>query len=46
VFSNPGRREKVLDELNRDQMDDVGPVWGDKGEKFLRELHEIQEMQC
>lgn len=29
-LNNPERRERILDEFNRAQMDDVGPVGGDQ----------------
>jgi hypothetical protein len=34
-----------LDEINRSTLDDVGPVDGDKGEKFLRELNEMADLE-
>jgi hypothetical protein len=27
-LANPERRDRILDEFNRDNMDDVGPVGG------------------
>jgi uncharacterized protein YfeS len=41
-FSNPERREKVLAEFNRDQMDDVGPLGGDQGIAVLKEMNDLE----
>ena len=38
-------REETLDEFNRSTLDDVGPIGGDKGEKFLSELNEMQDLE-
>jgi hypothetical protein len=38
-------RTRLLDSLNRSTLDDVGPLGGDKGEKFLKELNEMQEVE-
>jgi len=32
-LANPERRNRILNEFNRNQMDDAGPLRGDKGEK-------------
>jgi hypothetical protein len=45
-LTNSERRNRILYEFNRDNTDDVGPVGGDKGEKFLSELNEIAELEC
>jgi hypothetical protein len=45
-LADPERRNRILYEFNRDNTDDVGPVGGDKGEKFLSELNEIAELEC
>jgi hypothetical protein len=45
-LANSERRNRILYEFNRDNTDDVGPVGGDKGEKFLSELNEIAELEC
>ena len=45
LFQNPKAREETLDEFNRSTLDDVGPIGGDKGEKFLSELNEMQDLE-
>ena len=44
-LANPERRDRILKEFNLDQMDGVGPLGGDRGEKFLSELNEMQDLQ-
>ena len=44
-LANPKARNRILDEFNRSTLDDVGPVGGDKGEKFLRELNEMADLE-
>ena len=44
-LTDPERRNRILNEFNRDQLDDVAPIGGDKGEKFLRELNEMQDFE-
>jgi hypothetical protein len=44
-LNHPERRDRILNEFNRDQMDDVGPVGGDKGEKFLSEINEMADLE-
>jgi hypothetical protein len=42
--SNPKRRDQILENLNNDQMDHVGPVaTGNKQDKFLKEMNEMEE---
>jgi hypothetical protein len=36
---------RVLVDFNASTLDDVGPVGGDKGEKFLSELNEMQDLK-
>jgi len=36
-------RNRILDEMNQDNLDLVGPV--QSGDKFLRELNEFQDME-
>jgi len=36
---------QVLVNFNASTLDDVGPVGGDKGEKFLSELNEMQDLE-
>jgi hypothetical protein len=38
-------RDRILDELNRSTLDEVGPVGGDKGEKFLKEPNEMVDLE-
>lgn len=38
---DPQRREAVLDQLNRDNLDDVGLVGGDQGMKVLQEMNDL-----
>jgi hypothetical protein len=33
-------------DFNQSTLDDVGPVGGSSGDKFLTELNEIQDRQC
>jgi hypothetical protein len=43
-FSNPERRERILNEFNRETMDDVGPVGGkEQALKVLQEMGEAQD---
>ena len=44
-LANPERRNRILNEFNRDQLADVGPLGGDKGEKFLSELNEMADLE-
>jgi transcription antitermination factor NusA-like protein len=44
-LNNPGTREKILREFNDSTLDDVGPLAGDKGEKFLSELNEMADLE-
>jgi hypothetical protein len=44
-LANPERRPRILNEFNRSTLDDVGPVGGDKEEKFLRDLNEMQDLE-
>jgi hypothetical protein len=45
LLNDPRRRSRVLDSLNKSSLDDVGPFAGDKGEKFLKELNEMQDLE-
>jgi uncharacterized protein YfeS len=44
-LTNPERRHHILDQFNRENLDDVAPVGGKKGEKFLSELNEMQDLE-
>ena len=45
LLNDPRRRTRVLDSLNKSTLDDVAPVGGDKGEKFLTELNEMADLE-
>jgi hypothetical protein len=36
---------QVLIDFNQSTLDHVGPLGGDKGEKFLSELNEMQDLE-
>jgi hypothetical protein len=38
-------RERFLSDFNASTLDPVGPLGGDKGEKFLSELNEMQDLE-
>ena len=44
VFGDPNVRHRILDEPNASALDDVGPVGGDTGEKFLKEPNQMQDL--
>jgi hypothetical protein len=44
-LANPEKRNRILDQFNRENLDNVGPIGGDKGEKFLSELNEMQDLE-
>ena len=44
-LTNPERRNRILDQFNRENMDDARPVGGEKGEKFLSELNEMADLE-
>ena len=45
LFDDPQRRDQILKEFNSSTLDPVGPLGGDKGERFLKELNEMQDLQ-
>ena len=45
LLNDPRHRTRVLDSLNKSTLDDVGPIGVEKGEKFLSELNEMQDLQ-
>jgi transcription antitermination factor NusA-like protein len=45
LFRDPKVRDRILDEFNRDNMDDVGPLRGDQGRKVLQEMNQLGERQ-
>ena len=44
-LANPERRNRILDQFNNSPLDDVGPLGGEKGEKFLSELNEMADLE-
>ena len=44
-LANPERRNRILDQFNNSTLDDVGPLGGEKGEKFLSELNEMADLE-
>lgn len=44
-LDDPRRRNRVLDSFNKSTLDDVRPVGGDKGEKFLKEPNEMADLE-
>ena len=45
LIRNPKTRDQVLGEFNRSTLDDVGPLGGEKGETFLKELNEMADLE-
>ena len=45
LFGNPRARDRVLGQFNKENLDDVGPLGGDRGEKFLMELNEMADLE-
>jgi hypothetical protein len=39
------RRDQILTEFNASTLDEVGPIGGDKGERFLKELNEMADLE-
>ena len=39
------RRDQILKEFNASTLDSVGPLGGDKGDNFLKELNEMADLQ-
>ena len=44
-LNNPDMRERFLSDFNASTLDPVGPLGGDKGEKFLSELNEMADSE-
>ncbi len=44
-LANPESRVRILDEFNRSTLDPVGPLPGTGGDKFLKELNEMQDLE-
>jgi hypothetical protein len=45
LLNDPRNRERMLQAMNRENTNDVGPFAGDKGEKFLSELNEMADLE-
>jgi transcription antitermination factor NusA-like protein len=45
LLRDPRHRTRILDSLNKSTLDDVGTVGGDKGERFLKELNEMADLE-
>ena len=37
------KREQILDEFNRENLDDVGPLGGDQSMAVLNEMNELED---
>jgi hypothetical protein len=44
-LANPKARNRILDQFNRENMDDVGPLGRDQEIKVLKEINEMQDRQ-
>ncbi len=44
-LSDSKLRDRVLEELNRSTLDDVGPLGGDQGMKVLDEMNSLGDQQ-
>jgi hypothetical protein len=40
-LANPERRNRILDQFNRENLDDVGPVGGEQRMKVLSEMNSL-----
>ena len=45
LFEHPQRRDQILRDFNASTMHPVGALGGDKGERFLKELNEMEDLQ-
>jgi hypothetical protein len=45
LLKDSSHRERMLQAMNRENLDDVGPLAGDKGEKFLSELNKMEDLE-
>jgi hypothetical protein len=45
LFEDSQMRDQILKEFNASTLDPVGPVGGDKGESFLKELNEMTDLE-
>ena len=44
-LTNPKARNRILDQFNRENLDDVGPLGGDQGIKVLKEMNEMTDLE-
>ena len=45
LFGDPQRRDQILRGFNASTLDPVGPLGGEKEEKFLSELTEMADLE-
>ena len=45
LFRDPQRRDQILRDFNDSTLDSVGPLGGEKGERFLSELNEMADLE-
>ena len=45
LFRDPQGRDQILRDFNASTLDPVGPLGGEKGEQFLKELNEMQDRE-
>ena len=45
LFEDSQMRDQILKEFNASTLDPVGPVGGDKGESYLKELNEMTDLE-
>jgi hypothetical protein len=45
LFGDPQRRDQILRDFNASTLDPVGPLGGEKEEKFLSELTEMADLE-
>jgi hypothetical protein len=45
LFRDPQGRDQILRDFNASTLDPVGPLGGEKGEKFLSELNEMADLE-
>jgi hypothetical protein len=45
LFGDPQRRDQILRDFNASTLDSVGPLGGEKGETFLKELNEMADLE-
>ena len=45
VSGDVNTRDRALSDFNHDNLDDVGPVAGASGNRFLQEINEMQNLE-